>query len=679
MKIDAQTALLMSSPEDLNNVLDLTIDDALSIALSNSDNQELSKEWYEGLLGKLGETEQNAFTMGLAGEGIRVNAMKNNDKFNSLKRHFITIAKRQGCIYEDDYHSACYDIRDSRLIGAINTWLVASGLSLKKNAPGVETEYRKKVKDEVKHPDIRKLKKKIPKVASKTRKPASVHLNKALEELQDKEFKTEFFPPWKKIKEAQADADWATDEAENWLLNDEGLYQEAIRLAQGIGNVYPDIAEALEELLSSVGVMSSSDLASVEWSTLAENVLEWDEIKGYLEDEEDEFDITDEELKEVISPEIYEKLFGSKKQAQGLTPNFFSAEEFTEYLEDTLIPDLEASGAYATAEDFESAKSVIRHGLDAGDSSFVEYLQGTLIPDLRESGSEATAEDFEEAVFWMQQGVEGEACMDTKATPEREPKLVPGPMATGKKQLKKRTRVSADKTAQMAPGQGLEAEKDNLEAQINAQFGSSPEAQQWLQMVEEAPDWATIMEIWRQLFGGRIEQPQQMEQRWPESAPEDYGFIEIQRKHSLTKADDPVEENIKTAALEDFVIAGIRKKVEFDNCAFITDIAESPAQKAAGLEVFDDLGAHEGMLFPFGEPSSVTFHMGKVQFPIDIVFLMDGPSALKVGKIIHNVQPGAIEYWSNADTTYVLELNGGSCKANDIKLGSTCKILDRVV
>lgn len=32
---------------------------------------------------------------------------------------------------------------------------------------------------------------------------------------------------------------------------------------------------------------------------------------------------------------------------------------------------------------------------------FVEFLQGSLIPDLRSSGMDATAQDFAEAIFWI--------------------------------------------------------------------------------------------------------------------------------------------------------------------------------------------------------------------------------------------------------------------------------------
>jgi len=60
------------TPADLDKVIDLSIDDALSLAISKSDNKELSPEWYESILTKLNEVGRDTFTMGLATQGIRV-------------------------------------------------------------------------------------------------------------------------------------------------------------------------------------------------------------------------------------------------------------------------------------------------------------------------------------------------------------------------------------------------------------------------------------------------------------------------------------------------------------------------------------------------------------------------------------------------------------------------------
>jgi len=82
------------------------------------------------------------------------------------------------------------------------------------------------------------------------------------------------------------------------------------------------------------------------------------------------------------------------------------------------------------------------------------------------------------------------------------------------------------------------------------------------------------------------------------------------------------------------------------------------------------------MLFPFTPKDHVTFHMGKVKFPIDILFLLDEFDGMKVAKIIHNAQPGALEVWSYGKTAYVLEVPGGSCKEHNIKINDTYEVTE---
>lgn len=105
---------------------------------------------------------------------------------------------------------------------------------------------------------------------------------------------------------------------------------------------------------------------------------------------------------------------------------------------------------------------------------------------------------------------------------------------------------------------------------------------------------------------------------------------------------------------------------------FKVSVAKTNEQKRRGLEVFESLETDQGLLFPMNG-SYATFHMGSVRFPIDIIFLLlEDKDNLKVAKIVHDVQPGDLSRWSNwAD--YVLEVTGGTCKANNIKVGTVCQ------
>jgi len=117
----------------------------------------------------------------------------------------------------------------------------------------------------------------------------------------------------------------------------------------------------------------------------------------------------------------------------------------------------------------------------------------------------------------------------------------------------------------------------------------------------------------------------------------------------------------------------VTKRVKVNDHNFRVTVASTAWQKARGLEVVSSLAEDEGMWFPFGG-DHVTFHMGSVGFPIDILFIKDNILGLKVAKIIHNAQPGAREHWSCDRVRGVLEIPGGSCKALGIKLNSSVEV-----
>jgi uncharacterized membrane protein (UPF0127 family) len=141
---------------------------------------------------------------------------------------------------------------------------------------------------------------------------------------------------------------------------------------------------------------------------------------------------------------------------------------------------------------------------------------------------------------------------------------------------------------------------------------------------------------------------------------------------------DPVDDHLYLIAKNEYT-SKIKKKVKFDNdTVYTVDVAETPAQKAAGLEIFDELPKGRGLLFPFDKPDHVTFHMGRVSFPIDILFFMQDDLGFKVAKLVDNAFPGIMDLWSNPQTACVLELPGGTCVQDGIELGSRCQITDRV-
>ena len=77
------------------------------------------------------------------------------------------------------------------------------------------------------------------------------------------------------------------------------------------------------------------------------------------------------------------------------------------------------------------------------------------------------------------------------------------------------------------------------------------------------------------------------------------------------------------------------------------------------------------MLFPFAPARAAVFHMGAVQFPIDLVF---ADAAGRVGRIVHNAQPGARTRWAHPVCSAVVELQGGACAAHAVEVGHQMRI-----
>lgn len=112
------------------------------------------------------------------------------------------------------------------------------------------------------------------------------------------------------------------------------------------------------------------------------------------------------------------------------------------------------------------------------------------------------------------------------------------------------------------------------------------------------------------------------------------------------------------------------------NCLFMDKdikvrchVAATIEDKVAGLTKYPHLGKNEGLLFPYPCGDSVTFHQGGVKYPLDIMFLRDNI----IVKLEQNTKVGSTEMWRCRDCDTVIEVNGGFCKSEGVRLG------DRVV
>lgn len=99
-----------------------------------------------------------------------------------------------------------------------------------------------------------------------------------------------------------------------------------------------------------------------------------------------------------------------------------------------------------------------------------------------------------------------------------------------------------------------------------------------------------------------------------------------------------------------------RVAVRLDGAKLVCALARTAAEQAQGLQGHPGLRDGEGMLFPFLPPRAASFHMGRVSFPIDLLFVgIDG----RVAHVVHQALPGTRERWGYPSTAAVIETPGG--------------------
>jgi uncharacterized membrane protein (UPF0127 family) len=118
--------------------------------------------------------------------------------------------------------------------------------------------------------------------------------------------------------------------------------------------------------------------------------------------------------------------------------------------------------------------------------------------------------------------------------------------------------------------------------------------------------------------------------------------------------------------LKNSKIIGVLDRDGNTKAAFICDIADSIDKKFTGLQAYSNIRNSFGLLFPYKRATDVSYHMGTVSYPIDIIFL-DDHSLVK--KIEENIQPGSPGLFSCSEVRNVLEIKGGMSSLLDIKVG----------
>lgn len=127
-----------------------------------------------------------------------------------------------------------------------------------------------------------------------------------------------------------------------------------------------------------------------------------------------------------------------------------------------------------------------------------------------------------------------------------------------------------------------------------------------------------------------------------------------------------------------YVEAACQEKViitrnDGSNVSYSVEIADDVISRARGLMYRDKLDQGHGMLFQYDNETPVSFWMKNVSLSLDILFLTDSGTIIKVHENampfdltpIHSVQPvGA-----------VLEINGGGSRSAQITVGDQLSLV----
>ena len=102
--------------------------------------------------------------------------------------------------------------------------------------------------------------------------------------------------------------------------------------------------------------------------------------------------------------------------------------------------------------------------------------------------------------------------------------------------------------------------------------------------------------------------------------------------------------------------------------SFRVEVAKTPQEQAQGLMFRTEMGADEGMLFPYDQPRVLSFWMKNTVLSLDLVFIDEQHRIINIAENATPYSEASIT--SAAPGVAVLELNGGRTHALGIVAGN---------
>ena len=114
-------------------------------------------------------------------------------------------------------------------------------------------------------------------------------------------------------------------------------------------------------------------------------------------------------------------------------------------------------------------------------------------------------------------------------------------------------------------------------------------------------------------------------------------------------------------------------QISFSNIKITAEVADTPEKRELGLSYRTTLDENAGMLFVFENPNIPFFWMKDMNFPLDIIWIMDN-KVIDIDKNVPIPKKGTplnqLPTYSPSDKiNYALEVNAGFADKNKIKIG----------
>jgi hypothetical protein len=113
-------------------------------------------------------------------------------------------------------------------------------------------------------------------------------------------------------------------------------------------------------------------------------------------------------------------------------------------------------------------------------------------------------------------------------------------------------------------------------------------------------------------------------------------------------------------------------KIRLGGVILTVELATTPAEQERGLSGRSSMPADHGMLFIFNQQAEWSFWMYEMMFPLDIIWFNANMKAVFIEQDLPPCTPSECQVFTPpVNALYVLEVNAGFVKTNDVSLGDS--------